>query len=271
MSYRLHETYDSTALDDFRSLKGKGGPFEKGLFIAEGPKVTRKVLDSMYKIAFALMTPEYFTRLRPDFERRRDTTDIYLAPKSEMERVVGYPLHQGIMMAVRIPESRTIATAAVGWKQRAIVVALDSIADAENMGAIIRNAAAFGAAAILVDDQSCNPYLRRSVRVSMGTIFDIEIIRVPNLPNALTELKQILPCQIVGTTLHHSSIDLEDTLTSDSTILVFGSEGWGLRREVTELCDRLVQIPIAPNVDSLNVAIASGIFLHWFTRAFKSA
>jgi tRNA G18 (ribose-2'-O)-methylase SpoU len=183
-----------------------------------------------------------------------------------MEKIIGYPLHQGVMLAVRIPENRPLAVAAPNWKPPFLIVALDGIADAENMGAIIRNAAAFGANAVIVDDKSCNPFLRRSVRVSMGTIVDIEIIRVPDLAVTLSEIRRLLPITIIGAALRKDANDLNDIAGSRPKIIVFGSEGWGLRESVIEQCDSLARIPMAPGVDSLNVAIASGVFLHAFSR-----
>ena len=221
------------------------------------------MLESSIEIASAYMTEEHFENFRTLFEERNDRTNVFLASKEEMEQVVGYPLHQGVMLACRIPENRPLLTAVHAWKMPWMVIALDAIADAENMGAIIRNAAAFGASAVIVDDQSCNPYLRRSVRVSMGTIVDMEIIRVPDLAAALHDLKISRNVRIIGAALREDSYNLLEIKPSNNTILVFGSEGWGLRKSVAKECDMLARIPMAPGIDSLNVAIASGIFMHW--------
>jgi len=261
MPYIIHESYDDSTTEYFRSLKGNASHLDKGLFIAESPKIVRKVLQSPFTVPLAFMTEEHFENLRPLFDNRFDTTDIFLASKTEIEKVIGYPLHQGVMLAVRIPENPSLLQAAAQWKQPFLAVALDGIADAENMGAIIRNAAAFGANAIIVDDRSCSPYLRRSVRVSMGTVVDIEIIRVSDLAISLSEIRSLCPISIIGAALAKDSKDIKDVKVPGSSIIVFGSEGWGLRESVIEQCDMLAQIPIAVGVDSLNVAIASGIFL----------
>jgi tRNA G18 (ribose-2'-O)-methylase SpoU len=266
MSAKCIEGYSPDALDVFRSLKGKGGHFDRGLFIAESEKIARTIFASSLEVPKALMTPEYFEQLCPLIDARSDVTEIYLAPKSEMEQIVGYPLHKGLMLAVRIPESKRIEQAAKTWPDDFLVVALDSIADAENMGAIIRNAAAFGADAIIVDDQSCNPYLRRSVRVSMGTVVDVEIIRVSDLASAIQELKSIGECSVIGAAQGDRAAALDKIARKGSTVLVFGSEGWGMRQEVMDVCDILAWIPMQPSVDSLNVSIASGIFLHHFAE-----
>jgi tRNA G18 (ribose-2'-O)-methylase SpoU len=263
MAYTIIQNYDPAAVDIFRSLRGKGGHFEKGLFIAESEKIARKLFESSISIAAAYMTEEYFEQFQPLLADRADTADVFLASKAEMENVIGYNLHQGIMLACRIPENRPLLTAAKEWHSPWMAIALDAIADAENMGAIIRNAAAFGASAVIVDEQSCNPYLRRSVRVSMGTIVDVEIIFVEDLAASLKSIRQIGPFRLIGASLTENSIDLAKVEVAGNAVLVFGSEGWGLRESVTKECDILAKIPMAPGIDSLNVAIASGIFMHW--------
>ncbi|MFI5201340.1 MAG: TrmH family RNA methyltransferase [Candidatus Kapaibacterium sp.] len=273
MAYHIIRDYSPSDIEDFRSLKGKGGHFEKGLFIAEGEKVTKKVLGSSMEIASAYMTREHFEQLKSSFENRTGGThgtDIFLASKEEMEEIIGYHLHQGVMLAVRIPKNRQLMEAVAEWKSPWIAVALDGIADAENMGGIIRNAAAFGAKAVIVDEKSCNPYLRRSVRVSMGTIVDVEIIFVEDLASSLKTIRSIRPMGLIGAALTEHSVTLAELEISGDAILVFGSEGWGLRKEVAEACDVLARIPMAEGIDSLNVGVASGIFMHWWNSAFPA-
>ncbi len=262
MAYTLIRQYDPPAVDVFRSLKGKSGHFEKGLFIAEGEKVARKLLESSLHIPVAYMTEEHFINLQFLFEQRMDRTDVYLATKREMEDIIGYHLHQGIMLACRIPENRPLLTAVQEWKSPWMAVALDGIADAENMGTIIRNAAAFGAKAVIVDGQSCNPWLRRSVRVSMGTIVDVEIIFVEHLAAALTSIRNMHPIRLIGAALTENAINVADLYGTGNNIVVFGSEGLGLSKEVMVACDVLARIPMAPGADSLNVAVACGVFLY---------
>jgi tRNA G18 (ribose-2'-O)-methylase SpoU len=262
MAYTLISSFHASAVEDFRSLRGNSGHLEKGLFIAESEKIVCKVLESSIEVPLAYMTEEHFENLQSHFDNRTDATNVFLAPKAEMEAIVGYSLHQGLMLACRIPDNPELLTAMHEWKSPWMAVALDTIADAENMGAIIRNAAAFGASAVIVDKQSCNPWLRRSVRVSMGTIIDVEIIWVDDLAESLRALKTTRNVRIIGAALREDSLDLSKINPSANTIIVFGSEGWGLRESVVKECDILARIPMAPGIDSLNVAIASGIFMH---------
>ncbi|HEY3874003.1 MAG TPA: RNA methyltransferase [Candidatus Kapabacteria bacterium] len=263
MPYRINQQYGPAEIAAFRSLKGNPGLVEQGLFIAESEKIVRKVLASSIEVPIAYLTMEWFRHFESLFDARQDETNIYLAKKEEMESVVGYQLHQGLMLAARIPKSGSAEETMREWRSPWFAIALDGIADAENMGSIIRNAAAFGARAILIDGQSCNPWLRRSVRVSMGTIVDIDILSVDDLGIFLSTMKH-KDVNVVGAALTEQSLDIAQLTFVENTIFVFGSEGWGLRKEVAAACDVLAQIPISGTIDSLNVGVASAIFMHAF-------
>lgn len=260
---QIFTEYEAEAVTDFQSLKGKSGHLDRGLFIAENPKVIEHVLESLLRIRAAYLTEEFLERFRPAFEAREELVRAYVAPKSTMETIVGYPLHQGAMLTVEIPTTSDLFDADLPspW----FAVSLDGIADAENMGAIVRNCAAFGITSIIIDDRSCNPYLRRAVRVSMGTIADVTIYRVPHLAPALERLRSN-SVSVIGAALGNDSMPLSTATRHDRTVLVFGSEGWGMRESVRRACSELRSIPMSQNIDSLNVAIASGIFLYEYTR-----
>ena len=258
----IHRSFSAADVADFQSLKGKGGHFERGLFIAEGPKVVGLMLDSELTIRAAYFTEEYLDRFREKLSERPETIQVFVAAKPEMEALVGYALHQGLMLSVEIPQPKPLELSELPKHWTA--VALDSIADAENMGAIIRNCAAFGVTGIILDDQSCNPYLRRSVRVSMGTIADVTFYRVPDLAMALESLRDA-GFGVIGAAIGQDAKPLHEAAKFDRTVLVFGSEGWGLRDGIRNACTELREIPMSNDVDSLNVAIASGIFLYEYT------
>jgi tRNA G18 (ribose-2'-O)-methylase SpoU len=259
----VHTQYEAAEVADFQSLKGKGGHLDRGLFIAENPKVIDRVLTSSMRIHAAYLTEDFLERYRAPLEARDEKIQAYVATQSAMESVIGYPLHQGVMMTVEIPESPDLFSIDIPPQWSA--VALDSIADAENMGAIVRNCAAFGVTSIIIDDRCCDPYLRRSVRVSMGTIADVTIYRVPHLAPALEKLSAT-GVTVIGAALGESSRPLGESVRHDRTVLVFGSEGWGIRESVRRECSELRSIPMSNGVDSLNVAIASGIFLYEYMR-----
>jgi len=265
MSYRIRAPNDTTDFQLFESLKDKVGHLSEGYFIAESPKVVAKVLESSLVIRAAFLTQGYFERHEAELQNRLELIEITIAPKERMEQIVGYPLHQGVMLAVMIPEAPSLETLLAMADRPHTIVALDSIADAENMGTIIRTCAAFGVTGLLVDSQSCHPFLRRSVRVSMGTVVQLPILRVQDLLPSLGDLKK-RRYKIIGTAVNQKSQQIERASISDNVVFVFGAEGHGLRPAIAEACDSLMRIPISGDVDSLNVGIACGIFLYERSR-----
>ncbi len=264
-------------LQHFRTLRGRSGQLDEGIFIAESPKIVERVLASQMGVDLLYATAEFVSDLQPLLESRPETVRVVVAPKEEMEKVVGYHLHQGVMLAAKVPsisEHAEVCEIVEFAKTRGsafTIVALDSIADPENMGGIIRTCAAFGVDAMLVDKQSCHPFLRRSVRVSMGNIVNLPIFRVEDLHETLRGLKQSLRSSpgvtIFGAALTPESVHLEHVPNERPRVLLFGSEGVGIRPSLMELCDSLVEIPMAKGVSSLNVGVACGVVLYKFLHS----
>lgn len=265
MAYVLSELSEAHR-NYFASLKGVSGHIRDGMFVAEGPKIVEHVLRSNADVPFGFMTEEFFAHFEPMFSSRAgEITRIHVAPKSEMEAIVGFSLHQGVMLAARIPTAPDLSELLEGNGPRTIV-ALEGIADAENMGTIVRTCAAFGVDALIVDQTSCHPFLRRSVRVSMGTVIDLRIIISEDLPGLVTEL-QARDLQTIAAALTKEALPLNRAQFSSRVALLFGAEGTGLTKPLIDLTKTAVAIPMAPGIDSLNVGVACGIFLHERMRA----
>lgn len=245
----------------FASLKGISGHLKDGLFVGEGPKIVESILGSDATVPFALMTQEFFEIFKPIFESRTGgTTQIHLALKPAMEKIVGYPLHQGVMLAVSIPQQPELSSVTLGEAPKTIVV-LEGLADAENMGTLIRTAAGFGVDAVIVDQTCCHPFLRRSVRVSMGTVVNVPIIRTHDLPGVLQSLKEA-SFKLIAAALRDDSVPLTHVEWHDRSAIILGAEGTGLSDATIDAADITAMIPMAKNIDSFNVGVASGIFLH---------
>jgi tRNA G18 (ribose-2'-O)-methylase SpoU len=260
------EQLDHPDLIPFRTLRQPMEHYKKGIFIAEGDKVTRRLLESEIPVLSILLTPEWFTIFRQLLERRREPIRVYVAQKELVESIVGYNLHQGIMALGKIPQPPTLETALSHSPSPRLFVAIDGLTNAENLGALVRNCAAFGVQAILVGETSSSPYLRRAVRNSMGSIFKVPAIHTKNLVDTLTSLRTDHRFKILAAHPHtdQSRVD-QESYTGDCCI-VFGSEGLGIRKEVVEACDVPVAIPMHLGVDSLNVASASAVFLYEVLR-----
>ena len=246
----------------FRSLKGKDLA-GKGIFIAEGEKVVLKLLESECEIVSGLMTEAWFRKLRGTFGKRTaGDVPIFLMSRGRIEEIVGFKLHQGLMIAAKEPRRPTLREASKSWRSPHLILALNALKDSENVGMIVRNAAAFGVDALIVDRQTVHPYLRRPVRVSMGAVMDVPVISVDRLPDALRWLTRNCGTRIIVTSPHAKARGIDTVSFKGNICLVLGSEGRGVSRAVTSAADLVVAIPMSGPVDSLNVASASAILLY---------
>ena len=168
-------------LSPYRSLKGK--MLEKdGIFIAEGEKVVKSMIESGCRIASCLTAGDTITRYKSILEAmKKNGIPAYVAATKLIENIIGFRFHRGIMAVGYCPEKLSVSGALKTPKRRLVLVALNAINDPENVGLIVRNAAAFGVQALIVDDATYDPYYRRSVRVSMGAIFKLPVYYEDNL------------------------------------------------------------------------------------------
>ncbi len=259
-------TVDSLELPElapYRTLRRPVEHYAQGIFVAEGEKVVRRLLASALDVLTMLLTPEWFEALGPAVAGRPHT--VYLAPRQLCESIVGYNLHQGIMAIGRIPPQRSIEETVGEGRGPMLLVALDGLVHAENVGVVMRNCAAFGVDAVLVGETSSSPFLRRAVRNSMGAAFHLPVVHCEDLAGAIRG--PLRARGVITAGAHpHAARSLYDWTPSGRTCLVLGNEGLGLSDEVLRACDERVAIPMHNNTDSLNVASASAVFLAEFAR-----
>ncbi len=249
-----------SGLEPYRTLRRPVEHQKKGIFVAEGEKVVRRLLESRIPVQSLLITPEWFSVYRPILEMRGEEIVIFLAPKQLLERIVGFHLHQGIMAIASIPSPVPLEKIIESSNPPYLFVAIDGLTNAENLGVLVRNCAAFGVQALLVGETSSTPFLRRAVRNSMGAVFKLPVVQVEDLAETLHSLrhKGILT---IAAHPHTEQTDLWDVDVQRSCCLVFGSEGEGIRESVVRACEYHAAIPMLNGVDSLNVASASAVFL----------
>ncbi|HLE34030.1 MAG TPA: RNA methyltransferase [Bacteroidota bacterium] len=248
------------SLQPYRTLRRPVDHQKQGIFVAEGEKVVRRLLESDLEILSILLTEEWLAALRGNLEQRASQPELFVAPKNLVETIVGFPLHQGIMAVARIPKLIPLDEVLRHSTQPYFLAAVDGLTNAENLGVLVRNCAAFGVQAILVGETSSSPYLRRAVRNSMGAIFKLPVVQLENLAATLRAFNG----QGITTIAAHpaSSDDLLALGEVNSCCLVFGSEGEGISESVLAACAKKVAIMMSNGVDSLNVASASAVFLH---------
>jgi len=256
---------DAPALHAYRTLRQSAEHRRAGIFVAEGNKVVVRLFQSNLKVVSVLTTAELFTLYRKELDAREEPIDIFIGEKKLLETIVGFDLHQGIMAVGRIPEPGNVDSMVRNAAAPRLLVALDGITNAENLGVLVRNSAAFGVQGIIVGETSSSPYLRRSVRNSMGAVFEIPVAQSEDLVETLRRLREEYGVAIIGAHPGGSTALVDAGLRKDCCI-VFGSEGDGLSERVLGTCDLAAAIPMRNGVDSLNVANASAVFLYEVMR-----
>lgn len=231
------------------------------IFIAEGEKVVRRLLESRFTVVSLLLPEKWLKILEPLLHGRPEEIHLYVAEKEVLETLTGFSMYQGLLAMGRIPALATLEGVLQSGVRPFLFAAVDGLANAENLGVLVRNCAAFGVQALLVGETSSSPFLRRAVRSSMGTIFQLPVVELAHLAQSLHELRR----QKIRCIAAHPHTDRKVLSQADFTrdcCIVFGSEGYGLSPEVLAACDEAVAIPMSRGVDSLNVGSASAAFLY---------
>ena len=242
-------------------LRNKKEP-EKGLFIAESPKVIERALNAGYEPVALLMEQKHITGDAAGIIARCGNIPVYTAEREVLAELTGYELTRGVLCALRRKPLPSVDT--LCWNARRIAI-LESIVDPTNVGAIFRSAAALNLDAVLVTPTCCDPLYRRSVRVSMGTVFQIPWTRIgtahTDWPEAgMAQLKQ-LGFKTAAMALSDDSVSIDDAVlgSEEKLAIILGTEGDGLSSQTIAHCDYTVRIPMSHEVDSLNVAAASAV------------
>ena len=242
---------------------------EKGIFIAESPKVIQRALDAGYEPVSLLMEHRQLTGQGSGVLARCAGIPVYTASRELLAELTGYPLTRGVLCAMRRPKLPSVEELCANARRVAV---LEGIVDSTNIGAIFRSAAALNMDAVLVTPTCSDPLYRRAVRVSMGTIFQVPWTRIGEEPSqwpdaGLRRLRS-LGFRTAAMALSDDSVSIEDPrlLAEERLAIVLGTEGDGLAARTIAACEYTVRIPMAHEVDSLNVAAASAVAF-WQLRA----
>lgn len=243
---------------------------EKGVFIAESPKVIGRALDAGYEPVSLLMEPRHIDGQGRDIIARCEGIPVYTASREILEGLTGYALTRGVLCAMRRPPLPSVEDVCANARRVAV---LEGIVDSTNVGAIFRSAAALNIDAVLVTPTCGDPLYRRAVRVSMGTVFQVPWTRIGSEPSEWPEpgLERLrkLGFQTAAMALSDDSVSIDDPrlAAEEKLAIVLGTEGDGLAERTIAECDYTVRIPMAHQVDSLNVAAASAVAF-WELRAW---
>lgn len=234
---------------------------EKGIFIAESPKVIRVALDAGYEPLALLCEQKHIAGDAADIVGRCGDIPIYTGDRDLLAALTGYTLTRGVLCAMRRPILRSVDDVCRGARR---VVVIDGVVDTTNIGAIFRSAAALGIDAVLLTPSSCDPLNRRAVRVSMGSVF---LVPWSWLDDPVYSLKERgFRTAAMALSDNSVSIDDESLVSEERLAIIMGTEGDGLAQSVIDAADYVVRIPMAHGVDSLNVAAASAVAF-WQLRA----
>ena len=228
---------------------------EKGLFIAESPKVIERALDAGYEPVSCLMEKRHIEGEGKLILARLNDIPVFCAEFDILTQLTGFKLTRGMLCAMKrkpLPETKELCN------NKSRIVVLDKVMNPTNVGAIIRSAAALGMDAVLLTPGCSDPLYRRAARVSMGTVFQIEWTFLPD--ESLDEIKN-LGFKTVAMALKDNSVSIADPrlASEDKLAVIMGTEGDGLADHTISECDYTVKIPMYHGVDSLNVAAASAV------------
>lgn len=252
---------DDPRVSDYRHIRERDLTGRRGLFVAEGAVVLNVLASpaSLCRPVSVLIAEQRAEALRPVLERLPQDVPIYGAGQAVMDAVAGFPIHRGILALGRRPEPPEPSSLLADAPEDAVVVAACGVGNHDNMGGIFRNAAAFGAHGVLLDQRCCDPLYRKAIRVSVGAVLRTPFATGLN-SEAMLDVLERAGFSLLA--LSPSGAErLNQVRPAGRAALILGAEGPGLEAAVLARC-RTVAIPMAGGFDSLNVAATSAVALH---------
>lgn len=232
------------------------------MFLAEGEVVVRLLLtQSRFRAASLLLEERRVAALEDVLAKLPYDLPVYVAKQAVMNEIAGFPIHRGILAAGLRGDEASPDELLARIEGPALVVALEGLTNHDNVGGIFRNAAAFGAKAVLLDEASCDPLYRKSIRVSVGAALRVPFARASSSQSMLDALKAH-GFRTIALTPRRDAVELSSLRPPPRSALLLGAEGPGLCEATLERADLRVRIDIEPDFDSLNVAATSAVALY---------
>ncbi len=261
------DNLDLPELQPYRTMRRPQEHRDQGIFVAEGEKVVRRLLESDFPVLSVLLPDKWLADFEPLIRSRpeKDIPVYVITEKRVLEQLIGFSMFQGVLAVGKIPAMKSLPQILERSPRPRLLAAVEGLTNAENLGALVRNCAAFHVQALIVGETSTSPFLRRAVRNSMGTIFRLPVIEASNLVQTLHALR----ADGIRCVAAHPRAEGKTLCQADfkgDCCIVFGSEGYGITADVLKVCDDAVAIPMPPTVDSLNVGSAAAVFLYEASR-----
>lgn len=233
---------------------------ERAMLVAESRNVIDVALAQGLEPLSFLVDESHLASAADLFGRAPEDVPVFVLPQEQLERLCGFKVTRGLLACFRRPAEKRVAEVLAGARH---VVVLEDLVDVTNVGALFRSAAALGADAVLLSPRCADPLCRRSVRVSMGTVFQVPWARVPAAawPVACADELRSRGFSVSALALTQDALAIDDPSLDlgQRRALFFGCEGWGLTKAALAACDQALIIPMAHGVDSLNVAASSAV------------
>jgi tRNA G18 (ribose-2'-O)-methylase SpoU len=243
---------------------------ERGLFVAEGRLVVQRLIeDGLHRVKSVLVSDSARRQLEPVLSRLNDDVPVYVCDPDDFRGVTGYNIHRGCLALAEPREAIALA-----WllESSTLLLVLEGVTNADNVGGAFRNAAAFGTDGVLLSPTCCDPLYRKAIRTSMGATLRVPFVRAQVWPEALAGLRAA-GFTIVALTPRDDAEDLDrfvEMYTPPKVAVLVGTEGAGLTGTAESTADFRVRIPIRADVDSLNLGTATGIALYRIVRGRRS-
>lgn len=254
---------DDSRLRPYRDLTSTNSAQEMGLFVAEGKRLVERLMASAHRVHSVLVERQYLRLLASSIG---EVTTTYVIDDGLVEELVGFNFHRGVLACGYRPQPPTLAETFVAIDGVATVVVCDAVQDPTNLGGILRNCAAFGVDTVILGPNCTDVLSRRVLRVSMGAALQLQFVQSNDLGEDLTRLRDAWQFEVVASVLDKDASVLDTATRSERLALLVGNEAHGINPELARLANRRVTLPMYGGTSSLNVAVASGIFLYHFTR-----
>jgi tRNA G18 (ribose-2'-O)-methylase SpoU len=257
------DTLSDPRVAHYRNLKDRELERRGQRFIAEGEHIVRRLLASDFTTEPLLLADRRVAEIAP---LTPPQLPVYAVRQELMNEILGMKFHSGVLACGVRMAPRPLEEVIRRNKPQLTLAICPDITNVENIGSMIRIAAAFGVDAMILGEQCHDPFWRQSIRVSMGAIFTLPLVQSRNLVQDLNILKHVYGVQLAATVLDADAEPLSHAARPAKLALLFGSEPQGLSPAYVAACDRRLTIPMHLGTDSLNVAVATAIFLYHFTK-----
>lgn len=266
---------DDPRLAPFIAMRDRDLRRETGLCLAEGEHLVRRAFEAGLRIRSVLVVEQKADRIDAMLEASVDQdVEVLTCTKQVLEHAVGFELHQGIVAAVEPPamwdgiDGLRRAVELAKQQGRSTLLVCPEITNPENLGLLARVAAGLGVGAMVLGPRCADPWYRRSVRVSMGAVFRLPVVRLTDFDLGLSTLREQHGYTLIATVTDPDATALDQATPAANArhAILLGSEGYGLAPETIDHCDERVRIPMYAEIDSLNVAVAAGIVLYHYAH-----